>query len=139
MSKLVLAVLVATAGCLVRPTSRSLPLVVEVRPATGERVVLHVDGGDRLHVRATAAGLRTNGGRLVELVAPGTLEITGGEGELRLRSAEPSADFVIGFKRKAAGVGRELEARGQHAAIRVRGGQVTIEAETMTIREVRGP
>jgi hypothetical protein len=139
MGKLVLAVLVAAAGCLVPRTPQLEPFVVEVRPATGERVVLHVDGGDNLRLRANAVGLRTDGRRLVELVAPGTLEITGGEGELQLRSADPNAGFALGFKREAVGLHQELEARGRHASIRVRRGQVTIHGENMTMREVRSP
>jgi hypothetical protein len=139
-AKLVFAVLLAGAGCLVPPSTRSLPLVVDVRPATGEQAVLRVDGGEGLRTRVTAAGLRLDaGGRLAEFVAPGTLEIIGGEGELELSSAAPGPGFVLGFKRGVAGVRRELEARGQHAVIRVRGGQVSIEAETMNMREIRAP
>jgi hypothetical protein len=139
MGKVVFTALLAGAGLLVPPAPRTLPFVVEVRPAAGEHVVLRVDRADSLRVRATAAGLRVEGGRLVELVAPGTLEITGGEGELQLLAAKPGAGFVLGFKREAGGVRREFEASGQRATIRVRGGQVTVDAETMAMREVRAP
>jgi hypothetical protein len=139
MGKLVFAVLLAGAGLLVPPAPKSLPFVVEVRPATGERVVLRVDRSDSLHVLASADGLRTEGKRLVELVAPGRLEITAGEGELQLQSADPSAGFVLSFKRETAGVVREFEARGERATIRVRGSDVTVDAESMIMREVRAP
>ena len=138
MRKLVFAVLLAGACVLVPPAPESLPFVVEVRPATGERVVLRVERSDGLHVLASADGLRTEGKRLVELVAPGRLEITGVEGELQLQSAEPGSDFVLTFKREAAGVVHEL-GRGQRATIRVRRGQVTVDAENVTMREVRAP
>lgn len=138
MRKLLFGVLLAGACVLVPPAARSLPFVVEVRPATGERVVLRVERSGSLHVLASADGLRTEGKRLVELVAPGRLEITGGEGELQLQSAEPGSDFVLTFKREAAGVVSEL-GRGQRATIRVRRGQVTVAAESVTMREVRAP
>jgi hypothetical protein len=139
MGKLVFAVLLAGAGLLVPPAPKSLPLVVEVRPVTGEQVVLRVDRSDSLQILVSADGLRMEGRRLVEFVAPGTLEITGGEGELQLHSADPGAGFVLSFKREAAGVVRELEARGSRATIRVRGGEVTVDAENMIMREVRAP
>src|SRR5688572_24464371 len=116
-----------------------MPFMVEIRPATGEEVVLRVEGGDGIHLRASAAGFRLQGKRLAEFVAPGTLEITGGEGELELHSADPRAGFILSFKREAGGVSREFEARGQRATIRVRGGEVTVEAETMIMREPRAP
>ena len=139
MGKLVLTVLLAAAGLFVPPPPASMPFVVEVRPATGEQVVLRVDRGDSLHLRASAAGLSLRGRRLAEFVAPGTLEITGGEGELELHSADPRADFILSFKREAGGVSREFEARGQRAVIRVHRGEVTVEAETMIMREARAP
>jgi hypothetical protein len=139
MGKLVFAVLLAGAGLLVPPAPKSLPLVVEVRPVTGEQVVLRVDRSDSLQILVSAAGLRMEGRRLVELVAPGTLEITGGEGELQLHSADLAASFVLSFKRETAGVVREFEARGRRATIRVRGGEVTVDAENMIMREVRAP
>jgi hypothetical protein len=66
-------------------------------------------------------------------------EITAGEGELELQSAGLGGDFVLSFKRETAGVVREFEARGQRAAIRVRRGGVTVDAENMIMREVRAP
>jgi hypothetical protein len=138
MGKLVLAVLLAGAGLLVPPAPKSLPFVVEVRPVTGEEVVLRVDRSGSLHILVSAAGLRT-AGRRFEFVAPGTLEITAGEGELQLTSADPGAGFVLTVKREAAGVVREVEARGPQARIRVRGGEVTVDADNMSMREVRAP
>jgi hypothetical protein len=139
MGKLVFTALLAGAGLLIPPALTSMPFVVDVRPAAGEHVVLRVDRADSLHVRATAAGLRVEGGRLVEFVAPGTLEITGGDGALELVAANPGAGFVLGFKREVGGVRREFEASGRRATIRVRGGQLFVDAETMTMREVRAP
>jgi hypothetical protein len=139
MEKLLFAVLVAGVGLIGPQSPVSLPLVIEVRAATGERVVLRVNGGDGVDLLANAAGLRTEGRRLTEFVAPGTLEIRGGEGELELNSAHPRTDFVLVFKRGTAGVTREFETRGQHAVIRVRGSEVTVSGETITMREVRSP
>lgn len=139
MGKLLFAVLLAAVGLLGPQSSASLPLVIEVRPATGERVVLRVNGAESVHLLANAAGLRTEGKRLTEFVAPGTLEITGGEGELELHSADPRTDFVLAVKRGTGANTRELETRGQHAVIRVRGSEVTISGEIMTMREVRSP
>jgi hypothetical protein len=139
MGKLLFTLLLAAVGCLVRPTPASLPIVIEIRPETGEQVVLRVERGKSLHVRASAAGLRTEGGRLMELVAPATVEITGGKGELELRSADPGMRFVLGVKREVAGVSRVFEARGEYAVIRVRGSQLELSTEEMTMREVRAP
>jgi hypothetical protein len=139
MGKLVFTILLAGAGLLVPPAPASLPFLVQVRPATGDRVVLRVDRGDSLHVLASAVGLSIDGRRFTEFVAPGTLEITGGEGELELRSADPGVAFVLSFKRETAGVSREFEARGERAVIRVRGGDVTVAAESMTMRAARAP
>jgi hypothetical protein len=137
MTKLVFTALLAGAGLLISRGPTSMPFVVEVRPAAGEHVVLHVDRSDSLDVRASATGLRTQGGRLVEFVAPGTLEITGGEGELELVAADSGAHFVLAFERETGGVRRQFEARGTRATIRVRGDQVTVQAESL--REVRVP
>jgi hypothetical protein len=139
MGKLLLTVLLAGCGLLVRPTPASLPIVIEIRPETGERVVLHVDRGRSLYVRVAAAGLRSEGRRFTELVAPATLEITGGRGELKLRSADPGMRFVLNVPREVAGVSHVLEARGEHAVIRVRGSQLELSTETVTMREVRSP
>jgi hypothetical protein len=103
VGKLVFTLLLAGAWLLAPPAPPSLPLVVDVRPATGEHVVLRINGGDSV------------------------------------RSADPRVGFVLSLKREAAGVSREFEARGQRAVIRVRGGEVSVDAETMTMREVRPP
>jgi hypothetical protein len=140
MKELPLVLLVANAAFLVVScASRPHPLRVEIRPASGEQVALRVKGGDGLQLNVQAYGLGTKDRRLVEFTAPGTLEITGGEGELELSAADTAQRFILIVKRDAAGVTRELETRGPRATIRLRDGKMQIEAESMTMREVRAP
>jgi hypothetical protein len=138
--KLPFAVLLAGAAFLgVSCASRPHPQRVEVRPASGAQVALlvKVGGGLQLHVQAEGFGM--NDRRLVELTAPGTLQITGGEGELELSTADTAQRFILIVKRDAAGVTRQLETLGQLAVIRMRGGKMEVEAESMSMREVRAP
>src|SRR5688572_1394684 len=104
MGKLPVAILLAGAAFPVLScASGPHPLTVEIRPASGEQVALLVKGGNGLQLSARASGLATKDRRLVEFTAPGTLEITGGEGELELSAADTAQHFILIVKRDAAG------------------------------------
>ena len=134
------ALLVAGGAFLVAScASRPHPLRVEVRPASGEHVALLVKVGDGLHLNAQSDGFAMKDRRLIEFTAPGTLEITGGGGDLELSAADTAQRFILVVRRHAAGVGPEFETRGPRATIRLRDGKMQIEAESMTMREGRAP
>jgi hypothetical protein len=139
MAKPSFAVAFTGAGLLVLGACVARPHTVEIRPASGEEVEVSIRGGDSLQFRANATGLRTDARRIVAFTAPGTLEITAGEGELELSTADTAQRFLLIVKREVAGVTHELETRGQWAVIRVQDGQVKIQSEAMTMREVRAP
>ena len=136
---LVFAVLLAGCARFVPPTQMAAPFTVVIEPVNAERVVLRLNAARRLRVYASAAGLRSEGGRIVEFVAPGTLQFTGGEGELELETADPGARFVLSVRHDKEGVVHAFETRGHRAAIRLRRGQASIEGEDMTMRMVRSP
>jgi hypothetical protein len=134
MVKILVALLLSGTGLLVTPRQVATPFLVEIRPMTGDRVELRVDGGSGLHFRANAGGIRAEGGRLVGFVAPGTLEITGGEGALDLSSVDTTSRFVLIVKRAVPGGISHLEASGRRAVLSVRGGQLEIAGEAMRAR-----
>ena len=140
MGKLVLAILLAGAGVLNATATASLPTVVDVQPARGESVTIRVTGGEGILFKATGAGLSLDrsSSRLAELTAPGTLEITGGEGAMELTSTD-GGSFVLSIKFEGRRTTRVLEARGDRATIRVLAGNVDIEAPSTRMREIRTP
>ena len=140
MKELPFALLVAGAAFLVAScASRPHPWRVEIRPVSGQQVALLVKGGAGLQFNAQAEALAMKDRRLLELTAPGTLEITGGEGELEFSAADPAQRFILIVKRDTAGVTRQLETLGPRAVIGMRDGKMRIEGESMTMREVRAP
>lgn len=140
MKELPFALLVAGAAFLVAScTSRPHPWRVEIRPVTGQHVALLVKGGAGLQFNAQADALGMKDRLLVQFTAPGTLVITGGEGELELSAADTAQRFVLIVKRDTAGVTRQLETLGQRAVIGMRDGKLKIAGESMSVREVRAP
>jgi hypothetical protein len=138
MGKLVFAILLAGVGLLNRTPSLPLPMVIDVRPASGASVDIRVAGGEGILFKATGA-LKRQGMRLTELTAPATLEVTGGDGAMVLTSVDGKSSFVLTVKHRYGRVTRVLEARGEQATIRVLAGNVEIEGPTMTMREARTP
>lgn len=139
MGKLVLAMLVAGAALVDSAPSAWLPTVIEVRPASGESVDIRIAGGDGLLFKANGASVKAQGKRLLELTAPGTLEITGGDGSMELTSVDGRSSFVLSVKRTTGRRTVIFEARGERATIRVLAGNVEIEGPSMGMREVRTP
>jgi hypothetical protein len=139
MGKLVLAILLAGARLLEPTPPASLPTVIDIRPVSGESVVIRVAGGDGILFKANMPGIKRQGMRLTELTAPGTLEITGGDGTMELSSVDGTSSFVLSVQSNAGRRTRVLEALGEHATIRVLAGSVEIEAARMSMREVRAP
>ena len=139
MGKLVLAILLAGAGLLSPTPSVSLPTLIEIQPARGDSVDVRVAVGEGVLLRAKGVGLKAHGKRLLELTAPGTLEITGGEGAIELSSVDGKSSFILKVSHNLGRITRLIEARGERATIRVLAGNVEFEAPSASMREVRTP
>jgi uncharacterized protein (DUF2345 family) len=139
MGKLVLAILLAGVGLLSPTPSVSLPTVIEIQPARGDNVDVRVAVGEGVLLKAKGVGLKAQGKRLFELTAPGSLEITAGEGAIELSSVDSTSSFVLKVSHNLGRVTRLMEARGERATIRVLAGDVELSAPSASMREVRTP
>ena len=139
MGKLVLAILLAGVGLSSPAPSVSLPTVVQIEPARGESVEIRVAVGEGVLLKAKGVGLKAQGKRLFDLTAPGSLEITAGEGAIELSSVDSTASFVLKVSHNLGRVTRIMEARGERATIRVLAGSIELAAPSARTREVRTP